>query len=84
MRGFVLLYLPLALPGVDPPYWDEPVPLSEVGPPTVPFGSPVFVLFVAPEPMPVVPGFAFSWWDVVVEAPGGSTEIPLPVLCASA
>ena len=49
-------YLPLAVPGVDPPYWDEPVPPSEVGPPTVPFGSPVFVLFVAPEPMPVVQG----------------------------
>ena len=69
---------------MDPPYWDEPVPLSEAGPPDVPFGSPVFVLLVAPEPVPVVPVFPFSWWDVVVEEPGGSTEIPLPVLCASA
>jgi hypothetical protein len=60
MRGFVLLYLPLALPGVDPPYWDEPVPLSEAGPPAIPFGSPVFVLLGVPEPMPVVPVFPFS------------------------
>jgi len=67
MRGFLLLTVSRSWRGsADPPYCDEPVPLSEVGPPTVPFGSPVFVLFVAPElPCRWYRFFLFpggTWW----------------------
>ena len=49
--AFLFLYLPLAAPGNDPPYCDDPVPLSEVGPFGLPFGPSVL-----PEPfMPVLP-----------------------------
>jgi hypothetical protein len=64
----VCQFLP-EVPGDEPPYWDEPVPLSDVGPPGQPFGlsqgwAPAALPVVAPpmEPpaagplLPVAPG----------------------------
>jgi hypothetical protein len=34
-------FLPL-VPGNEPPYWEDPVPLNVVGPSAVPFGLPPF------------------------------------------
>ena len=31
------------VPGDEPPNWEEPVPLKEVGPSAVPFGLPLFI-----------------------------------------
>ncbi len=64
------------MPGVEPPYCDDPVPLTELGPPGLPFGLPLPLVELLP--MPVVPA-----WPMLAAPPVVGLvvdELPLPAV----